>query len=476
MRVKAWAVGLFLIVGFALFTGILFLVGNRHKAFSRHMQVYTEFSNLSGLVNGAKVRVSGLDAGQLKKIEIPDSPSGKFRLELQLEDKVHGMVRRDSVASIETEGVVGDKYVSIRKGSDQAQEAGPGTTLPSKEPFEVSAMLEKSSGLLNDVQGSIKDIRGRVDVTLDTITKTVNHADSIVVGIRPQVQKIASDGSRITENLNLLTADLQAGKGPAGLLMKDEQTKQQIEATLADVKQTTAHLQQASIQVNGILTDFQSRDLMTKTEATLRNAQQLSDQLNVSLKEALADDNLGENGASNLRSTLSNLNRSTANLAEDTEALKHNFFFRGFFKKRGYYNLEQLTPNDYLRAKPLQKDNDARQWLRAAYVFETANDGTEQLSPSGRQQIDSAVAPVVDALPNHPVIIEGYAVQGSPSQQFVASRKRAELVRRYLEAHYHLNHKNLGIVPLRGKPPEDTGMNAWDGAAIVVVDASKPTK
>lgn len=476
MRIRTWAVGLFLVGGFALFTGILFLVGNRQKAFSRHIEVYTEFSNIGGLANGAKVRVSGLDAGQIKKIEIPNSPSAKFRLELQLENKVRGMIRRDSVVSIDTEGVVGDKFVSIRKGSDSAQEVGPGTTLPSKEPFDLSAILEKSSGLLNEVNGSIKDIRGRVDVTLDTITKTVNHADDMLVSVRPQIQKIASDGGQITTNLNLLTADLQAGKGPAGLLLKDEQTRQQIEATLADVKQTTANLQQASTQVNGILTDFQSRDLLAKAEVTLRNAQQLSDQLNVTLKEALADDNLGENGASNLRSSLSNLNRSTANLAEDTEALKHNFFFRGFFKKRGYYNLEQLTPTDYLNAKPLGKEPGTRQWLRAVNVFETVTDGTEQLSPAGRQQIDNAVAPVVDALPNRPVIVEGYSVQGSPSQQFVTSRKRAELVRRYLETHYHLNHKNLGIVPLRGTPPENTGMNHWDGAAIVVASASKPTK
>jgi phospholipid/cholesterol/gamma-HCH transport system substrate-binding protein len=49
----------------------------------------------------------------------------------------------------------------------------------------------------------------------------------------------------------------------------------------------------------------------------------------------MAQDNIGQDGATNLRETLSNLNRSTTNLAEDTEALKHNFFFRGFFKRPG---------------------------------------------------------------------------------------------------------------------------------------------
>jgi phospholipid/cholesterol/gamma-HCH transport system substrate-binding protein len=84
MRVRVWTVGLFLILGFALFTGILFLVGNRQKVFSKHIEVYTGFSDLGGLANGAKVRVSGIDAGQVRKIEIPRSPSHKFRIELQL--------------------------------------------------------------------------------------------------------------------------------------------------------------------------------------------------------------------------------------------------------------------------------------------------------------------------------------------------------------------------------------------------------
>jgi phospholipid/cholesterol/gamma-HCH transport system substrate-binding protein len=427
------------------------------------------------LGTGAKVRVSGLDAGQVRKIEIPTSASRKFRLELQVEDKMRGMIRRDSVVSLETAGVVGDKFVEIGKGSDQSPEALPGATLPSKEPFELSSMLEKSSGLLNQVSDSIIDIRGRVDLTLDTMTKTVGHADQVILSLQPRIQKIVSDGSQITGNLNLLVADLQNGKGPAGLLLKDERTRQQLQDTLADVKQTTAHLEQASNQVNGILTDVQSRELIAKADGTLQNVQQLSERLNVTFKEAFGEDNFGENGASNLRSTLSNLNRSTANMAEDTEALKHNYFFRGFFKKRGYYNLEQLTPNDYLSTNS-QKHVARRQWLRATTTFEASTDGAEQLSPNGRQQIDDAVAPMVHALPNQPIIVEGYSVQGSSSQQFVTSRKRAEIVRRYLEAHYHLNHQNLGIVALCNKPPDGAGFDDWDGAAIVLVNGGETSQ
>jgi phospholipid/cholesterol/gamma-HCH transport system substrate-binding protein len=142
MRIRSWAIGLFLILGIGFFTAILFLIGNRHDFFGKHVEFYSEFSNVGGLMKGAEVRVSGLNAGEVKGIGIPASPASKFRLKLQVEAKARGMVRTDSVVSIETEGVVGNKYVSIRVGTSSAPEAQDGATLPGKEPFDIQALVE----------------------------------------------------------------------------------------------------------------------------------------------------------------------------------------------------------------------------------------------------------------------------------------------------------------------------------------------
>ena len=134
MRVQYWAVGLFITIGFCLLTGLLFLIGDRQEAFNKHLELKTEFSNLNGLASGAKVRVAGFDAGKIKKIDIPKSASAKFRLEIQVEEKLHGMIRKDSVVSIETDGVVGDKFVlvkrnrSVGRGSSRRYAAQQGTS------------------------------------------------------------------------------------------------------------------------------------------------------------------------------------------------------------------------------------------------------------------------------------------------------------------------------------------------------------
>jgi phospholipid/cholesterol/gamma-HCH transport system substrate-binding protein len=477
MRIHRWAIGLFLTSGIGLFTAILFLIGNRHDVFGKHVEFYAEFSDIGGLPRGAQVRVSGIEAGEVKGIQIPSSPASKFRLKLQVRADARGMVRTDSLVSIRTEGIVGDEYVFIRKGTGTAGEAPDGATLPSKEPFDIgaalekgSALLDKSSALLDNVHSSVTDLHGRLDVALESVTKTVNHVDGLVTVVQPDIRKLASNASQITDTINDIVSDLNAGKGPAGLLLRDETTRKMLQATLSNAQQATLNLSDASERADQVLADVQSRDLASKAQSILENVQAMSEQLNQTVKSALAPDNMGDDGATNIRETLSNLNRGTANLAEDTEALKHEFFFRGFFKKRGFYDLEQLSSADYLKACQRQNACGSRTWLDAANLFATGSNGAVLLDEAGRHAIDSAVAPVVDSLLGHLVIVEGYSGTGTPDQQFVTSRRRADLVREYLEAHFHLVHGEVGIVPLRDKTPHCAGRNTWNGVAIVLFE------
>ncbi len=477
MRIRTWAVGLFVTLGIGLFTTILFFIGNRHDVFGKHVKFYAEFSDISGLPRGAQVQVSGIEAGEVRGIEIPANPASKFRLKLQVRENARGMIRTDSLVSIRTEGIVGDKYVFIREGTSNAAEAPDGATLPSKEPFDLgaalekgSALLDKSSALLDNVRDSVTDLHGRLDVALDSVTGTVNHVDSLVTVVRPDIRKMASNASRITDTISAIVSDLNEGRGPAGLILKDETTRKQLQATLSNTQRATSNLSDASARADRILTDVQSRDLVSKAQAILENVQAMSEQLNQTIKGALGTDDMGEDGATNIRETLSNLNRGTANLAEDTEALKHEFFFRGFFKKRGFYEVEQLSPADYLKACQRQDACGSRAWLDAANLFASGGNGTALLGETGRRAIDSAVAPIVDSLLNHLVIVEGYSSGGTPDQQFVTSRRRASLVRKYLEAHFHLRRSDLGIVPLRNKPPHCAGRETWNGVAIVLFD------
>jgi phospholipid/cholesterol/gamma-HCH transport system substrate-binding protein len=467
MRVHTWAIGLFIILGTGLFATVLFLIGNRHDVFGKHAEFYSEFSDIGGLPNGAEVRVSGFEAGEVKGIQVPAGSNSKFRLKLQVRASTRGMIRTDSVVSIKTEGIVGDKYISIQEGTKNAAAAQDGAILPSQEPFDMGAMLERSSALLNNVDQSVTDVRGRLDFALNSVTKTVTNIDGLVLTVQPDIRKMAANASQITGTLSNIVADLDAGRGPVGLLLKDQATRRQLQDTVSNIHQASVNLNDASMRGDHIVADLESRDLASSVQVTLDNVQALSKELREDVARALGPDDLGDDGAANIRETLSNLSRGTSNLADDTEALKHEFFFRGFFKKRGFYDLEELAPADYVKACEQGQSCRSRAWLDAPSVFATASQGDETLTETGRGEIDHAVTPYLKSLPDRIVIVEGYCSAGTADQQFVVARDRADLVRQYLEAHFHLLHSDVGVVPLGDRPPRNAGRSMWNGVGIV---------
>jgi phospholipid/cholesterol/gamma-HCH transport system substrate-binding protein len=450
-------VGIFTIVAVGLFATALFLVGNQHKAFAHHVVFYTDFKNVDGLTTGAKVTVDGMDAGEIENLQIPSSPAEKFRLKLNVDDRFRGLIRQDSLVTVETEGVVGDKFLLIHAGSDHAAEAPPESTLQSKDPLEISKLLEQAQGImtqatgtLNDLQGTMKDVSGHLDTTLETATGTIR-------------------------NVNGVVQDVRTGKGAAGLLLEDKATATDVRQSIANVRQTTEKLNGTSTRVDNILADVQSRQLVGKMDDTLtkaniaaQNIDQTTQQINTTLKSAFGEDQYGEDAGTNLQQSLTNINQATGNLTDDTEALKHEFFFKGFFKHRGYDDLDDLPVEQYRAGRIFKSMPESRQWIPAASLFTSDGGGEEVLSAQGRQNIDQAVGQFKDIY-TKPLIVEGYASSGSESDQLLQSRRRATLVRTYLQLHYHIEPKNTGIIALRSTPPENAGKSTFDGVSLVSI-------
>jgi phospholipid/cholesterol/gamma-HCH transport system substrate-binding protein len=455
MKINYAAVGTFVVTAIVLFGIGLFLIGDRHKAFSHHVDFYSDLADVNGLNPGTKVRVDGYDAGQLERLQIPDRPSGKFRLKLHVDDKLHNLIRTDSIVSVESDGLVGDKFILIKSGSDSSPEAANGATLPGKEPIELSAVIAKATGVIDQANSAIGDVKVKLDGALVAMTGTVTNANGLV-------------------------DDARHGKGPVALLLNDPQTAAQLKEAVANVNQASGNIKQISVQAGQLVSDIQSRNLPAKLDDTMNNARSASQQLdqaskkvNSTLTDALGPDNTGETAAENIQQTLSNVNLATANLADDTEALKHEFFFRGFFRKRGFYSLQELTPNQYRGNSYFQDPTDHRAWIDASTAFTTDSNGVETLSPVGAQQIDAALGDIKNAIVNQPIVVEGYSTEKPAALQLIESRSRSLLVARYLEKRFHLEAKNIGVMPLNDKPPSSSLRSSWNGVCIVILTAKK---
>ena len=151
------------------------------------------------------------------------------------------------------------------------------------------------------------------------------------------------------------------------------------------------------------------------------------------------------------------------------EALKHSFFFRGFFKRRGYYNLAQLRPDQYRHDKIFANPRNHREWFTGDDLFQLGSNGLEMLSPSGERCIDAVAAQLGDSLAARPIVVEGYSTAQDHDQQFALARNRAIVVSQYLRAHFHLDMQDIGIVSLMGLPPAGLSKDKWDGICIVIL-------
>src|ERR1700740_399776 len=169
MSRRYFVVGLFIIAGLTLFALGIFLVGNRHEAFSRHLLLYAEFTDLDGLTKGSKVRVGGMDAGQVTKIDVPNSPESPFRVQMRINEQLHGLVRTDSIVTVDTEGVVGETFLSIHPGTSMAAEAEPDSTLQSRPPVSMSDLLTHGLGTMKDADVALKQISGKLSTVLDGV-------------------------------------------------------------------------------------------------------------------------------------------------------------------------------------------------------------------------------------------------------------------------------------------------------------------
>jgi phospholipid/cholesterol/gamma-HCH transport system substrate-binding protein len=444
-------VGLFVLGGVILFTVGVFFVGNRHEAFERHIQLYTELGNLSGLTNGSKVRVAGMDAGEIVGVEVPDSPSSRFRIKFQIDEKLRGLVRTDSIVTVATEGVVGGTYLLIRPGSKDAQRAAPFTTLPSQEPVDMSKLLERGVGLLNDADVTVKQVGEKLDGALDGITTTVGNANDLVVG-------------------------LKQGRGLVGMLLQDQRLSAQIQQVVANAHHATSVLDHASSQADEFITDFQSRRLPAKADETMgivkdaaTNIDSSTKQLQQTITEAVGPDREGVVASANISESLSNLNAASANMADDTEALKHNFFFRGFFRHRGYYNLTHIDPDQYSKDKLFTDPANYRVWLPATDLFRKDDNAVETLSSKGKQILNAAISQYGESVVERPMVIEAYSNAGNAAEQLSSSHHRAILVRLYLQSHFRLDGDTIGVVSMKKFPVESAAVTPLDGICIVVL-------
>ena len=436
-------VGVFVLGGVLLFAIGLFMIGDRQMAFAKKFTVYTEFAKVTGLQPGAIVRVSGAKAGTITQILPPDTPSEKFRVRLEIVETLHALVRTDSVATIETEGLVGGSYLGIGTGTDAAQPVAPGATIPAKEPFEIADLMQQMGDTITKVNGTLDDIQDNVQRAALGVADAIERTNALITAVSGDLKQVTASGATIAGDAQQIAEGIRSGKGTIGKLLNDDGLYARVSGISQQVEEIAKDAKQLVASAKTTLDGFQSQDGPVQG-------------VTASVKQTMDDARL-----------------AMAGFAENMEALKHNFLLRGFFNGRGYFDLAQISPADYRRGV-LTKGGErhlVRVWLRSDALFEPDPDhlANERLTDGGRAGVDLAIAPYLEHALSSIIIVEGYAQHGTRDEQYLRSRARGALVRDHLIGQFHLDPQATGAMPLGSESAGSPEKAPWDGVALAVI-------
>ena len=156
-------IGAFILVALGVFLAIVYLLGARARYFESKYDLLAEFTEVGGLIEGATVRLAGVQIGRVTSVVLPPQPGGKVRVTMTVARRFQDRIRRNSEARISTQGMLGDKIVEITIGSPGAPPLGPGEVLASQDPQDMGRMFAEGAGTLKSINELVSTLRAAAD-------------------------------------------------------------------------------------------------------------------------------------------------------------------------------------------------------------------------------------------------------------------------------------------------------------------------
>jgi len=295
--------GIFIFLGTVLLVISIFLIGNKESLFVSSISIKSYFNRVEGLKSGAPVRLSGYDIGNVSNITLASDTSGRVEVIMNIDNDVKHFIRLDSKASIETEGLVGKKIVSISPGSHEAEIISEGGIVQSVSPVNIAEIIGETQETMAYVKSMMKDFSeivskvnqgdgtiGRLinddelyestviitqdaDKSLNAITQKIAEVSDFILDISGGFASIVSNVDTAAANVKMLVDNINSGEGVIGSLISDKSAYDSVQVVI--------------------------RNLVSTTEEAMLGA---------------------------------------ARFAENMEALKHNWLFKNYFEQRGYWD------------------------------------------------------------------------------------------------------------------------------------------
>lgn len=290
---------MFVILGLTLFVVTIYFIGKNKNLFGSTFHLKSQFKNVSGLKVGNNVRFSGINIGTVKDIEFVSDSS--VVVDLIIKTDVQQFIKKDAIASIGSDGLMGDKVLTISSGTS------------SNEIVRENATIASAKAV--DIEDLMKGLR-----------KSVDNAEII------------------TMQLSEFSLKINKGKGALNKVLTDEEFAEGLTKTIANLQTSSDEFVVFTKNMNdknGTLSKLMTNpNYANSIEKTLNNLEKSSNEFEAFSKKMNNDKGIlskivtNERLAISLDSSLTNIEKGTKQLLEIEEAAKNNFLLRGFFKKK----------------------------------------------------------------------------------------------------------------------------------------------
>lgn len=304
--------GLFVTISTILLIIALYFIGNRQNIFGNTFRISAVFNNANGLQLGNNVRYSGINVGTVKNITMINDST--ICVDMIIENKILQHIKKNAVAAIGSDGLVGSMVINIAPGKDVSTALMPGDTIKSYSKISTTDMLEtlnttndNAAQLIADflkITTDIKEGKG----TLGMLIKDPDLASNLKQTIS-NLKTSSSDASITIKEIKKIISSIKYDESVASVLLSDSISASQIKSIITN-------LDKSSGEINTVINNLNNFILNVKNgEGTL----------NYMVNDTILVKDIDE--------TIKNIKEGSIRLNENLEALKHNFLFRGYFRK-----------------------------------------------------------------------------------------------------------------------------------------------
>jgi phospholipid/cholesterol/gamma-HCH transport system substrate-binding protein len=232
------------------------VIAHQERLWQEHVKYRAVFRNVAGLKVNSEVRLAGVTAGEVTKMFI--APTGNIVVTFKVLKQYEDRIRQDSVVSITSIGLLGEKALDITAGSPHKPVIPPDSLVTSVEPLDLSDLLTKAGPSLENLQKILTNLasltegltqpKGAFTQTIEEIRRIITKIDQGkgTLGLLVNDAALYQETTKSVVAAGKLMTDLTQSKGLMGTLLSDKAFKAKAEKTLAELEATFANLQQGS--------------------------------------------------------------------------------------------------------------------------------------------------------------------------------------------------------------------------------------